>query len=221
MEAYVIDAREPAESMNRFVRHFSKFGIVPKIASLDVGDVVVNGMCIERKTPADFIASITDGRLFEQAVKMKSYSKSLVVVEGRLGDLLNPKFRRINVNAVTGAVASLCVDFGLPVLFTDKYYDLVYYHLFNRALKTERVERIVKEKITDYDDAKVHLIASVPGVGAKRARLILEKFGTVLDAILNVDLWNEIEGIGDKTIESAKEVFYGQYNNKIQTEKSE
>lgn len=221
MGEFIIDVREPPEIAEKYVRILAKYGITPEIKPLPAGDIVVNDLCIERKKPIDFIHSIKDGRLFSQAVGIKDYNRYAIVVEGRLGDLLSPNIRfGMNVNSIMGAVASLTVDFGIPTIFMDKYTDLVLYHMFNHALKTSKSElKIIKPKTTDLRDSMVAVIASLPGIGAKKARMLLGKFGSVANTIANIDKWVEVEGIGEKTVLTVKEVVFGRYedehNNKV------
>jgi ERCC4-type nuclease len=68
--AVIIDDREPSHITSL------KFGGVPVLVKrLDVGDLHVmtsdgNVLVIERKTPADFLSSLADGRLWQQCANM-------------------------------------------------------------------------------------------------------------------------------------------------------
>ena len=55
-----------------------------EIEALDVGDFLIGpGAAVERKTGADFVASILDGRFAEQAAKLRAtYERVFWLVEG-------------------------------------------------------------------------------------------------------------------------------------------
>src|SRR5437879_10208592 len=63
---------------------------------LDVADYLTGDYSVERKSVRDFIGSVFDGRLFDQAYRLsKSYDNVLLIVEGdinqRLEELKNPR----------------------------------------------------------------------------------------------------------------------------------
>jgi ERCC4-type nuclease len=51
---------------------------------LQAGDVLINGLGIERKTVDDLFMTLEEGRLFKQLRKLKfSFSRQLLLIEGR------------------------------------------------------------------------------------------------------------------------------------------
>ena len=72
---------------------------------------------IERKSPADLVASLTHGReRFErEADRLKKYPFRCVVVEGSAADV--SRLGRIHPNALIGSLASLHSRWGLPTIF--------------------------------------------------------------------------------------------------------
>ena len=84
-----------------------------KIESLPVGDIrISNRVIIERKTARDLVDSIIDGRLVNQARRLRDAAeKPLLIVESLETERLHP-------NAVQGAMAWITLDLGLPVLMT-------------------------------------------------------------------------------------------------------
>ena len=54
-------------------------------------------------------------------------------------------------------------------------------------------------------------IAGFPGINVVRARSLLERFGSPQEAILQIDDWGKIPGIGPKTIASAKKLLFSDY----------
>ena len=85
------------------------------IKKLPYCDYVINQeIFIERKTGRDFAISIIDGRLFEQARKMKRFlPRPLYLVEG------NPFNSKINITreAIKGAAVSLQAIWHIPMLY--------------------------------------------------------------------------------------------------------
>src|SRR5437879_11766121 len=64
---------------------------------LDVADYLTGDYSVERKSVRDFIGSVFDGRLFDQAYRLsKSYDNVLLIVEGdisqRLEELKNQRW---------------------------------------------------------------------------------------------------------------------------------
>jgi len=69
----VVDDRELA---------LAKYLSNPKVKRIEIGDFIISErVAVERKTAADFVSSIVDGRLFDQAAKMKeAYEKPLIII---------------------------------------------------------------------------------------------------------------------------------------------
>lgn len=197
----VVDVREP-EGMKKAIER--KFPDV-KFEQLPYGDIEINGrVCIERKTPQDFIASIKDGRLFEQARGMKiHYDIPIIVVTGTLGTLLVGNVRRgMNDNAVMGAIVSLYVR-GVPVLFVGNHFMWFIDRLVAYEQKNPYKRTFFTRKSGDY---QLDVLMSFPQIGEQKALAILEKYDTLEDALAHIDDWKDIKGIGKKIVSLAKEV---------------
>ena len=85
--------------------------------NLDVGDYLLSERTgAERKSVQDFVQSITDGRLFSQLAAMKgTFECPLLIIEGE--DLFGTPVK-MHPNAIRGAVASVAVEFAVPILWT-------------------------------------------------------------------------------------------------------
>jgi len=59
-----------------------KLGAEIEFMNLKVGDYLVNGFAIERKTISDFIFSMINGRLVKQIEELKQYEDKLLIIEG-------------------------------------------------------------------------------------------------------------------------------------------
>ena len=81
-----------------------------------------------------------------------------------------------------------------------------------RKQKGQRLPVIRTRKGLDsMNDEQEFFIAGFPGVNVVRAKSILERFGSPQEAILQIDDWGKIPGIGPKTIASAKKLLFSDY----------
>ena len=97
----------------------------------------------------DFLESLIDGKLFKQMAQLRdAYSRPVLILEG---DNLLTK-RNINHNAIFGSLASITVDFGIPILSTKDARETA--DLLNVIAKREQRE-----------DKKEGASAFSPGVG--------------------------------------------------------
>ncbi len=78
-----------------------------------------------------------------------------------------------------------------------------------------------RKGLDSQNDEQEFFIAGFTGVNVVRARALLEKFGTPVDAIRNVDDWGDVPGIGPKTVSSAKKLLYSEYIPEIEEDKEE
>ena len=92
-------------------------GIDVDVQTLSVGDFQIGDrVLIERKRVRDFVDSLLDGRLLEQANRLVAAApRPLLLIEG--SGLLSQ--RAVHHNALMGALATLTIDLGLPVVTTQ------------------------------------------------------------------------------------------------------
>lgn len=145
--------------------------------SLEVGDFICcENVCIERKTYDDFVSSVIDGRVFEQAKLMKeNFEKAVIIVEGY-------SIRDINENALKGAIASLLVDFGVSILSTKNPMDtakIIYWIAKKEQTKGRGVAIKVGKKPKSDKEIREFIVGSIPGVSTTLAKRLLEHFGNV------------------------------------------
>ena len=78
------------------------------------GDTIEVG--IERKTQNDFINSIIDKRILKQLIVLKeNFSVPLLIIEGNK-NIYN--LRKFHPNAIRGMLASIALDYQIPIIFT-------------------------------------------------------------------------------------------------------
>lgn len=149
---------------------------------LPVGDYIVNGVVIERKTVSDLKSSIVNKRIVQQLLELKQFDKHLLLVEGVLGeDMYNGG---IHENALRGFLLSVVLEYRTPLVFTHDEDDTVKY-LEVLARKEGKVENGLRaSKIMLSDEEKLFFILEgFPNVGPKTARKLLEKFGSLKEII--------------------------------------
>jgi len=194
MMQIVIDHREP----ERFRTMFSEKDSV-SVETLRVGDFLINKQWVfERKTLADLCASLVDGRLFKQAVGLlQSEYHPVYILEGSSKDLKAAGVRR---EAVQGALITLSVFFGLPVLRSlspDETVRLMRYTVEQGVRFSEGGVQRSGYRPKGKKARQLYVLQSLPSIGKKRAETLLEHFGGV-ESVMSAteDELSEVVGIG-------------------------
>lgn len=202
------EARGPA------ISELQKLGAQVELRRLPVADFLLSEqVAVERKTPADFEASVMDGRLFDQARNLvESYPKPLLVVTGN-------KFERLSGVALRGALLSLALDYRLPVVFVTDEASLarMLFHAAQREQSEKKANplRVEKRAFTD-TDCQRFIVESLPGVGPELARRLLEKFGRVENVFTATEEeLMQVEGMGEQRAEAIRKVMEGRYNLRV------
>ncbi|HDI02123.1 MAG TPA: DEAD/DEAH box helicase, partial [Ignisphaera sp.] len=93
-------------------------GVTVIFKTLDVGDYIVSERIgIERKKALDFIKSLVDGRLFDQARRLSEvFEKPVVVIEGSLRKAM--KLTNVKKSSILGAYLALGLDMGIVIITT-------------------------------------------------------------------------------------------------------
>lgn len=166
-------------------------GLEMQLADLPVGDYVLgHHLAIERKGAADLGASIRDGRLFDQAVRLQSaFPQAVLLVEGE---------PRIAEDAWRGAVCRLIED-GFTVLHSLDPDDSAAWvvRLAKRARRTaSTVRNEGPRRSPRHPSAQAEVMLSVvPGISPTMARSLLSAYGS-LSAIATADDLRRHPGIG-------------------------
>ncbi len=185
---------------------------------LAVADFLLSDrVACERKTTDDFLQSIVDGRLFRQLCDLKeSYEKPLLLIEG--GSLYEQ--RNIHENAINGALASIATDLCTPVLWTHSQMETA--HLLFMIAKREQLgtsSSIVLrcgKKMRSMNEEQEFLLAGLPGVGSKSAKILLEHFGAPGNIFSASELeLMKVPGIGKKTAKRIRRVLGAAYEKSV------
>jgi Fanconi anemia group M protein len=196
------------EGNSKVLRELDKLDAFMEVKALPVADYQVSGeVGIERKTTKDFVGSIIDKRLYKQAKELvENFRKPVIILEGDdlYSSLLNP-------NAIRGALASIAVDFGIPIIPTRSEDDTAAM-IFRLAVREQMHEkspiqaRTEKKPLTLYEQ-QLYIVESLPNIGPVTAKKMLNEFGSVKN-IINASQGElkSVEGIGDKIAKSIIDV---------------
>jgi len=189
-------------------------GVEVEGARLEVGDFVISErVAVERKSVRDFVRSLVDGRLRDQAARLRErYEKPLLVLEGRE----DPEELGLHPHAVLGALLHLVMDLGVPVLRTrDGSQTASLLWLLARREGEER--RRLPPLRTKREGWPLFLqqrfvVEGLPGVSSVLADRLLRHFGTV-EAVMRASEreLKRVEGIGEVRARRIRELLSLRY----------
>jgi ERCC4-related helicase len=201
------------EARSGVTRELSNLGVKIKATNLPVADYQVgSNVAVERKSTKDFVSSLIDKRLYNQAQDLvESFSKPLIILEGQ--DLYSSG---IHPNAIRGALASLAVDFNLPIIPTRSPEDtaaMIHRLAVREYDKGSRdIQTRTEKKPLTLQEQQLFIVESLPQIGPVTARKLLEEFknvSNVFSASEN-DLKN-VDGIGEKIAKNMRSVIEANY----------
>ena len=194
-----VDYREKNSNM---MRELDKINCEIKVKSMGIGDYqITDDIIIERKTVEDFSKSITDKRLYQQAKELTTNCrKPLMIIEGE-----NIYHTFLHPNAIRGALASIALDFRIPIIQTQSETDTAF--LLKRIALREQdkdnkkpVSIRTQTKPVTLPEQQLFITESLPGIGPVSAKSLLKHFKTVKNMInASKKELKEVEGIGEKT----------------------
>jgi Fanconi anemia group M protein len=150
---------------------------------------------------------VIDKRLYKQAKELvDNFKKPLIILEGE-----NLYACGLHPNAIRGALASLAIDFGIPIIPTRSPEDTgaMLYRLALREQKDnfKEIELRTEKKPLSQWEQQLYIIESLPNVGPVTARKLLEEFVTVKNVInASKDDLKKIDGIGEKIAQKIRDV---------------
>ena len=187
--------------------------------TLETGDFKINNtLLVERKTCSDFVLSIIQGRLFRQAYRLtkhvhdRTIETAVMIIEGAESD-----FQRVNVSreAIFGAIVSLQIRFHLPVfrtldpVETVRMIDTIHHQMTmglgdpGRSFPARHRTFNRKTKLRQ----QIFILQGLPGIGAARARDLLDHFGSVGNVFTaSREQLQQVPGIGKDTARGIKEI---------------
>jgi Fanconi anemia group M protein len=193
----LVDSREMRSEVVKLLR---EFGANLEIKNLEIADYVLSDrVAVERKTVDDFVDSLISDRLFQQLLKLKTYPRPLIVLEGE-----NIYRRAVHPNAIRGAIATIVTDFGIPMIFTkDEKETAEFIFAIARREQEEKKRKVVehfgKTKRTLKEEQE-YVVSALSGVGSVIAKNLLEHFQTIERiATASEKELMEVPKVGEKT----------------------
>lgn len=150
-----------------------------RFGALASGDyILAEHAAVERKVAADFVASILDRRLFAQAARLKLlFPHAILLIEGSLAGLPHA----IDQEAIRGALAFVTMREGLTVLQVESAAEsaALLRMMARHAQERQGVPTNLREPKPAIEELyAAYLVEGLPGVGPRRARLLLAHFGS-------------------------------------------
>ena len=197
----IIDKREP-----EFIR--DKLKDISTLQQLEVGDYIIRDELYERKTARDLVASLLDGRLFQQVKNLKGQTeyKTIIAVTGNIWKALFQSRMKPSENIYFGLLHALEVRFQIPILY---FYDDIEFIAYLRYINSNdasntRTPSLPIRKSKRIELLRIDGLSCIRGVSTKRSTYLMDKFKTIKN-IANATIEEIIsDKINDKT---AKQVF--------------
>jgi ERCC4-type nuclease len=204
----IADDRERASGILEHLRSFSDVRL--RVGHLPTGDYIVdNTVVFERKVAADFAASLVDARLFCQAKRLANQTlRGAFIIEGNATDWSKLCIRR---EALQGALLTVGLVFDLPVFrsrdMNETSHLLVYAGRQFVRLRHGNTSRYRLNKGKRKRTRQLRLLAALPGVGADRAKRLLDHFGNIQTCLTaSLAELQEVPSIGPKTAEAIRDL---------------
>lgn len=194
----IADTRETSSPV---VRTLHEAEVDVQLIKLEVADYIISeDAAVERKTTEDLVASLKDGRLFNELTDLcNSYRLPILIIEGT--DLYS--ISGMVPNALRGALASLILDFKTATIFTQDAQDTAKFliALAKREQKEKKkIPRIRSSKTPQSISRKQeYIVAGLPLIDTIRAKNLLSEFGTVRNVFsATEEELKNVKGIGEK-----------------------
>jgi len=185
-----------------------------KVRPLPMGEgdyKVSDRVVIERKTTFDLSNSLIDGRLFQQIGRLRdTYERPMIIIEG--DDIFNK--RNIKKNALYGALASITIDFNIPIMFTTSPKETAEFLmvLARREAKEGRKPQLLNiQKKGGLREIQIRTLSGLPGISNMLADRLISHFGTLEKAFTaTADELIEVDGIGKNKAREIKNLLTGE-----------
>lgn len=206
LQVVLIDSREPKHMQN-----FEVAGVKAITQTLPTGDAWLAcndaNLIVERKTPADLLASIADGRLFEQCNAMiKASPWSYVIITGwfvcQNGKVVvGGQTTQWQWRSLQGALLTI-QELGIEIVYCDgdRDYPATLEWLANRKRDAIKIKP-QKRDVVMQSKAEA-LLCALPGISERRAADLLKFCSTAawaLSYLTNDDNPNKVPGVGPGT----------------------
>ncbi len=220
MPKVIVDHRENKE----LVKELIKEELEVEKKQLDIADFIlqtknlnneIQTIGIERKTIQDLLNSIIDKRLINQLIILKeNFDIPLLIIEGE--DNIY-SLRDFHPNSIRGIIATIAIDFQIPIINTKNYRDTAKYIslIANRLEKTRKPLSLTpKRRALTINEKQIYLVESLPGIGPTISKSLLKEFKTI-KKIINADEkeLQKVEKIGKIKAKELKDLFEEEFKD--------
>lgn len=192
-------------------KYYQELGLEVTVENLQYGDYVFdNKVAVEYKTMADFIASIQDNRVFNEAINQaEHFDWHYVLIHGNEHErtkclAMTKHYQPVTIFQYHGAIASINRYSTVIECYTP-WINEAFYKMYIQAKKDLSNKPIIKKfPKKDKNTAFNFLCHDVYGINWKKAKTIVETLNLHtkkdLDQLTKEKLTN-VDGIADKTAE--------------------
>lgn len=199
----IVDERERKSGIPDLLK---SIGLNIEMKTLPIGDyIVAPETIVERKSIRDLMASVFDGRLFDQCSRLKEhFEHPIVLMEGNVDEI-----EEITENPLIfyGALSTVVLDFKIPVISTPSAAHTAKLLVSMCSRKDTSKGPYLKKikKSSNLEKQQLSVLCSLPGIGEKFAVRMLTKFGTPLKVFsaTTAEL-AKVEGLGDARAKKIK-----------------
>ena len=205
--------------------YYKEQGLDVEICNLEIGDYIFDHQVVfEFKTTADFVASIQDNRVFNEAINQaENFDYHFVIIQGddhqrAKAIAMSRNYQEVNYFQYLGAIASLN-RYTTVIESYSPFINEAYYRMLINAKKSLSTKPIVKKfPKKDKNTAMNYLCYCIYGLNHKRANDIVKQLDlhTLEDLLyLKHEHLQKVPGIGEKLankiIDSISDDSYDQY----------
>lgn len=201
-----VDHSESRSALLDALRRSGAFDV--RMVHLATGDYLIDSeVLIERKSVADFAASLIDGRLFPQIARLAhSGYRPLLLIEGPTIAAVPD----VHPHSFEGALVSIAAMWRLPALHaadSEQSARMLRFLADQVRVPHERVLRRFDRKPKRLASKRLFLLQALPGIGPALAQRLLDHFGS-LERVFNADVsaLAEVPGIGGKKAARIREL---------------
>ena len=202
-----IDSREK-DRIQSATEYYTQQGLEVEVKEEQIGDYIFNDKVVfEFKTIPDFVSSIQNGRVFNQAINQaENFDWHYVLIHGNEHErskcvAMSRNYIPVDLYQFHGAIASIN-RYSTVIECYSHFINEAFYKMYIQAKKDLSTKPIVKKYPKKHRNPALNFLAhDVYGVNYKRAEQITTKYNlhslTDLFTLTNEQL-QEIPGIGDK-----------------------
>ena len=214
----IVDERERKSGIPDLLK---AVGMGVEMKTLPIGDyIVAPETIVERKSIKDLMASVFDGRLYDQCNRLKeNFEHPIVLVEGNVDEI-----EEITDNPLVfyGAISRVTLEFKIPIIHTPSASHTAKLLVALCSKKDGPTGPYLKKikKSSNLETQQLSTLCSLPGIGEKFAVRMLEKFGTPLKVFsATTSELSKVEGLGESRAKKIKNMLTTK--NKLQKESNQ